>query len=369
MRQTSRRAFTLVELLVVIAIIGTLVGLLLPAVQAAREAARRTQCANSVTQLAKAMLIRETAAKNLPGYINPLGVKGTTAMTRAPWTITILPQLENQQLFDQFSNGNPGLANPKLPALALYVCPSNPPVTVGEPNLSYVVNAGARADWRNGPNNSQNPPKKPHFDYENGANGVFFDRTRVPDLQKTPDPDWTNSEDIRDTNNPFAPVNSMTIAYIQAKGDGTTTTLMVSESLAALYYAYRDASDYENTQDRSYHFGFTWPQPSEVAGNGADIKLRVNGSKDAVDYATFADMTATYDGTAVNDLKQRPGIASSNHSGGVNAGFIDGHVIFLSDQVEPFVFAQLMTSNHKQSDLGNAPEFESQEPAPTDGTY
>src|SRR4051812_11984686 len=62
----SPRAFTLVELLVVIAIIGILVALLLPAIQAAREAARRTQCTNQVAQLAKAALNFESSRKTFP---------------------------------------------------------------------------------------------------------------------------------------------------------------------------------------------------------------------------------------------------------------------------------------------------------------
>ena len=91
-------AFTLVELLVVIAIIGTLVGLLLPAVQAARETARQATCVNKLSQLAKGCLNYESARGVYPpaftdsGFVNPtdvyLGGSGTTgpsAMT-APWT-------------------------------------------------------------------------------------------------------------------------------------------------------------------------------------------------------------------------------------------------------------------------------------------
>jgi len=82
--QSARRGFTLVELLVVIAIIGTLIALLLPATQAAREAARRTQCLNNLHQLALACLNHEQSLRQYPnGGWGPLWVGDPDSGTKA----------------------------------------------------------------------------------------------------------------------------------------------------------------------------------------------------------------------------------------------------------------------------------------------
>lgn len=113
-RNKKARGFTLVELLVVIAIIGILIALLLPAVQAAREAARRSQCSNNLKQLALAFhnyhdTFQVLAAGNLYSVKRPTTANwcssGNTNQSRAPWTVLILPYLEQSARHDQFDFG------------------------------------------------------------------------------------------------------------------------------------------------------------------------------------------------------------------------------------------------------------------------
>ncbi len=98
-RMRVRLGFTLIELLVVIAIIGVLIALLLPAVQAAREAARRAQCTNNLKQLGLA-LHNYNSSKN----VFPYGANQYNNTQGANWVISILPDMEQQSLYNAFNS-------------------------------------------------------------------------------------------------------------------------------------------------------------------------------------------------------------------------------------------------------------------------
>lgn len=127
----TRRAFTLVELLVVIAIIGILVALLLPAVQQAREAARRIQCSNNLKQIGLATLNYESAEREFPAGSTTAGtdINGPYFST---WTVDLLPYMEEQGLHDLWdpttgfsdrrSVGNTQLRESRVTG---YICPSD----------------------------------------------------------------------------------------------------------------------------------------------------------------------------------------------------------------------------------------------------
>ncbi|MDA0254089.1 MAG: DUF1559 domain-containing protein [Planctomycetota bacterium] len=126
-RRTS--AFTLVELLVVIAIIATLVGLLLPAVQSAREAARRTGCSNNLRQLGLGCLTYASANKEKlpPGYD---GKSPSGAFQKLGFFTAILPFMEEDATFDKiqfaYPGGNPYNDPARDTVVPTYICPSYP---------------------------------------------------------------------------------------------------------------------------------------------------------------------------------------------------------------------------------------------------
>jgi prepilin-type N-terminal cleavage/methylation domain-containing protein len=144
----SRRAFTLVELLVVIAIIGVMVGLLLPAVQAAREAARRMQCSNNMKQIGLGLHNYHAAYNTFPALSGGTDDRGggTHNAYWLSWRVGILPFIEQQALWEQISNPNrldrAGNATQNWPAMGpvpwndnyipwltqvgTYRCPSDP---------------------------------------------------------------------------------------------------------------------------------------------------------------------------------------------------------------------------------------------------
>jgi prepilin-type N-terminal cleavage/methylation domain-containing protein/prepilin-type processing-associated H-X9-DG protein len=136
--RTRFGGFTLVELLVVIAIIGVLVALLLPAVQAAREAARRSQCSNNLKQIGLGLLNYESAVKTFPpGEIawnnTPTSPCSGSSCKFHSWSSMFLPYIEEQSIHDQIDftrdmklppNWQPNLTGPVNKVIRTYVCPS-----------------------------------------------------------------------------------------------------------------------------------------------------------------------------------------------------------------------------------------------------
>lgn len=180
-----RRGFTLVELLVVIAIIAILVSLVLPAIQSARESARRTQCLNNLRNISLAAV---SWAETHKGRVPASGTWSGTgySLSSHNWVVNLLPNLDQVSLFQRWNfqasfrdGGNRELSGVNLPVLT---CPSDSSAHGLEGGLTYVANMGIGDVWVE-PALTKSPPRLGHVPmedaYESGGT-ILWKQTRIP---------------------------------------------------------------------------------------------------------------------------------------------------------------------------------------------
>lgn len=290
MSARKRTAFTLTEMLVVISIIGVLVSMLLPAVQQAREGARRAVCASNIAQCAKAVIAYDAAKGFLPPARAAYTVSGSTVIHN--WVVPVLPQLERQDLRDTIRGASEAVTAVAGVTIPVLQCPSDPYIKANG-SLSYKVNGGR-----------QNRASD-NFDYL--ANGLFVDRAVLPHV----------GEDK---------------ARLDGLRDGVSTTILMAENLVLMTQqgAVGNEHIWATAGTEKEAEILWWPDcPGTTGGPGSDY------------VALNQDWTTA--GSAPSDPTRyaRP---ASYHPGGFQVAFCDGSVRFMSESVLYKIYAVLMTS-------------------------
>ena len=318
MVKSTRRGFTLVELLVVIAIIGTLVGLLLPAINAARSRSRAATCANNLRQLGMAMTDLAMKGKGYPGWMNSQKLNGGVDI-EASWAAKLLPGLDAQGLWDSLLKGDLNLSNniqnnpDDIPRQEVFLCPADAFTNPSYPGLTYVANTG-------GPD-APNTGSKSVPNRDDKANGIFFNRLPLPNYK--------------------APQVRPGTADIK---DGASTTLLLSENI----------HKYDSSM------GGTGPKISWLRSSAQsaapDIGEQPYGMVWVYDENSWASPNTqaplnreSKDGSALPDNPTGEGARyarpASAHGETFNVVFCGGNVAEINQQIEYRVYQQLMTPN------------------------
>jgi len=322
-RPERERGFTLVELLVVITILAMLVALLIPAVQMAREAARKTQCLNNEKQLALGIVNYATTKNKFPPMFvaQPNWIGGGT-VPAVGWVPEILSTIEQNEYYRLYKSDQLRAQLGAGNALEVEVlnCPSRAPVLSTKAPLAYVVNGGVSDGVA-----TANPKNQMDF----VENGVFFD-------EYTP----KAFGNMRST----APID---LSFLSSH-DGTAKTILLAENMDALDWYPPGPSPTTDPQPRqpgtfsagqSWWNAITWMQPASSAGPNWGTKQ--DAAVAAGGTAGLLGNPADIGSPKSDRLNGRP--FSEHSGGGFHVAFADGSSQFMSKDVEYRVYCLLMS--------------------------
>jgi prepilin-type N-terminal cleavage/methylation domain-containing protein len=310
-----RPGFTLVELLVVIAIIGVMVGLLLPAVQAAREAARRMSCGNNLKQIGLALHNYHDIFKALPpGRIRDQNCGADTWLTsNLGWPVRILAQIEQTAISEQINWGfypgwNGTNAQFRNVEISTYRCPTDP----GTGNLTWVDPTGVR---RIGP--------RPHPDYaaSNYMGSVGHDSGVRVNTNLGQARSWIVEARGNCTGRP-----GRGLLGLRDFIDGTSTSLMVAESLIGFPSIRTNSSIGTGNPDNATQ-DFNGCDATNYLGTGATTAARGNSWFRGYEPAEFGFTSLMTPNSRLPDCGANTGDimfgARSLHPGGVQVAMGD----------------------------------------------